>query len=160
MRPAEEFRYLVLAAQREGNRLLGHALKPLGITTSQAEVIRILHDRQPLTLNGLGKLLVCESGTSPSRLVDRLVAAGAIRRASTEHDRRHIELRLTEQGEHLAEEIIQIEERLYQMIDTLIDGPGLDQVNAFLRAFVRDFPAGQALARRITTTDSSGSPPS
>jgi DNA-binding MarR family transcriptional regulator len=151
MRPAEEFRYLVLAAQREGNRLLGQALKPLGITTSQAEVISILRERQPLTLTGLGELLVCESGSSPSRLVDRLVAAGLIHRTPAEHDRRHIDLRLTDRGEQLAAEIIQIEEQLYQMIDALAEGSGLDQINTFLRAFVRDYPAGQALIRRITT---------
>ncbi|WP_220447339.1 MarR family winged helix-turn-helix transcriptional regulator [Nonomuraea deserti] len=95
MRPVEEFRYLVLAAQREGNRLLGQALKPLGITTSQAEVIRVLQDRQPLTLNGLGDLLVCETGNSPSRLVERLVTAGLVHRETSPHDRRHIELILT-----------------------------------------------------------------
>ncbi|MEV1175910.1 MarR family transcriptional regulator [Nonomuraea sp. NPDC049784] len=152
MRPAEEFRYLVLAAQREGNRLLGQALKPLGLTTSQAEVIRILHDRQPLTLTGLGELLVCESGTSPSRLVDRLVAAGLIQRTAAEHDRRHIELRLTDRGDDLAQQVIQIEEQLYRSIDALAEDTGLDQINTFLRAFVGDLPAGQALARRIATT--------
>ncbi|WP_433434794.1 MarR family winged helix-turn-helix transcriptional regulator [Nonomuraea sp. CA-141351] len=152
MRPAEEFRYLVLAAQREGNRLLGQALKPLGLTTSQAEVIRILHDRQPLTLTGLGELLVCESGTSPSRLVDRLVAAELIQRTAAEHDRRHIELRLTDRGDDLARQVIQIEEQLYQSIDALAEDTGLDQINTFLRSFVRGLPAGQALARRIATT--------
>jgi len=53
---------LVLAIQREGNRLLAAELKPLGITPSQAEVLRVLRDYGPLTLNALGGLLVCETG--------------------------------------------------------------------------------------------------
>ncbi|MFI9848688.1 MarR family winged helix-turn-helix transcriptional regulator [Nonomuraea sp. NPDC051941] len=150
MRPVEEFRYLVLAAQREGNRLLSQALKPLGVTASQAEVIRVLQDRQPLPLNGLGDLLVCETGNSPSRLVERLVAAGLVHRETSPHDRRHIELTLTPQGTDLARQITEIEEGLYSSIDAMTAGADLTQINDFLRAFVADLPAGQALARRAT----------
>ncbi|MEU8143117.1 MarR family transcriptional regulator [Nonomuraea sp. NPDC048901] len=152
MRPAEELRYLILAAQREGNRLLGQALKPLGVTPSQAEVLRILADRQPLTLNGLGELLVCESGNSPSRLVDRLTTMGLIDRQVSAHDRRHIELSLTEEGRRLARQIATIEDDLYRSIDAAAEGRDLEQITAFLRAFVADLPAGRALARRITSS--------
>ncbi|MEO3792990.1 MarR family transcriptional regulator [Nonomuraea sp. B10E15] len=148
MRPAEELRYLILAAQREGNRMLGQALRPLGITPSQAEVIRVLREHGPLTLNGLGELLVCESGNSPSRLVDRLVTLGLVRRDVAAHDRRHIDLSLTEEGAELVRQVAEIEERLYQSIDAAAGGRDLEQVFAFLRAFVGDLPAGQALARR------------
>jgi DNA-binding MarR family transcriptional regulator len=151
MRPAEEFRYLVLAAQREGNRLLGQALKPLGVTSSQAEVLRLLQDRQPLTLTGLGDLLVCESGNSPSRLVERLVQAGLIHRETLEHDRRHIELTLTETGQALARRIAEIEDSLYVAIDAL--AADLEPAMAILWTFVRDLPSGQALARRTNTTN-------
>jgi aspartyl-tRNA synthetase len=75
----EEAALLILAAQREGNRLMAAALRPLGVTPAQAEVLQVLADRQPLTLTGLGELLVCESGTNPSRLVDRLVSAGLLK---------------------------------------------------------------------------------
>lgn len=44
MRIAEELRYLILAIQREGNRLLAAELRPLGVTPSQAEVLRVLSD--------------------------------------------------------------------------------------------------------------------
>ena len=69
MRAVEELRYLILAAQREGNRLLAQGLRALGLTPSQAEVLRILSDHQPLTLSALGGLLVCDSGQSPSCLL-------------------------------------------------------------------------------------------
>src|SRR6185369_17301991 len=110
MRPVEELRYLILAVQREGNRQLAQALRPHGITPSQAEVLRLLQERQPLTLSGLGELLVCESGTNPSRLVDRLVAAGLVSRVAGEHDRRQVELTLTPHGTRVAAQITSIEE--------------------------------------------------
>ncbi|WP_203886327.1 MarR family winged helix-turn-helix transcriptional regulator [Planotetraspora kaengkrachanensis] len=151
MRPTEELRYLILAAQREGNRLLLQALRPLGITPSQAEVIRILQDHQPLALNSLGDLLVCESGNSPSRLVDRLTSAGLVDRQISAFDRRHVELTLTEEGRRLAGQITAIEEDLYRSIDAAVEGRDTDQITGFLRAFVADLPAGRALARRIAS---------
>jgi DNA-binding MarR family transcriptional regulator len=149
VRPAEELRFLILAAQREGNRLLGQALRPLGITSSQAEVLRILEEHQPLTLTGLGELLICESGNNPSRLVDRLTAGGLVDRQVSALDRRHIELSLTEEGGRLARRIAEIEDDLYRSIDAAAGGHDLDEVTGFLRAFVEGLPAGQALARRI-----------
>lgn len=149
MRTAEELRYLVLAAQREGNRLLAQGLRPLGLTPSQAEVLRVLDDHQPLTISGLGELLVCETGTNPSRLVDRLVAAGAVERRPGQHDRREVQLTLTPHGQQLASRIATIERAMYRAIDTASAGRGVDEVVGFLRAFVAGLPAGEALERRV-----------
>src|SRR5438093_6904700 len=99
LREAEEFRYLVLAVQREGNRMLAAALRPLGLTPSQAEVLSVLDERGPLSLTGLGELLVCESGTNPSRLVDRMVIADLLERTTDPADRRHIVVSLTPAGQ-------------------------------------------------------------
>jgi DNA-binding MarR family transcriptional regulator len=148
MRPAEEVRYLVLAAQREGNRRLAQALRPLGVTPSQAEALRLLYEEQPLSLSGLGELLVCESGVSPSRLVDRMVAAGLVRRETARHDRRHVELSLTEEGGRLARQVGDIETQLYEQIDAALAGHALPEITGFLWALVTDQPAGEALHRR------------
>ncbi|MFC5924768.1 MarR family winged helix-turn-helix transcriptional regulator [Micromonospora vulcania] len=149
MRPAEELRYLVLAAQREGNRRLAQSLRPLGITPSQAEVLRLLQDRQPLSLSGLGELLVCESGVNPSRLVDRLVAAELVRREIAQHDRRHVELSLTDEGRRIARQVGHIESELYAAIDAALAGHQLEQITGFLWNLVADQPAGEALQRRM-----------
>ena len=68
MEEAEEIRYLFLAVQREGNRYFAERLSRLALTPAQAEVLRVLQDHQPLSLLGLGELLVCES-RSPSRRI-------------------------------------------------------------------------------------------
>jgi MarR family transcriptional regulator, organic hydroperoxide resistance regulator len=148
MRPAEQLRYLILAVQREGNRLLAAELRPLGLTPSQAEVVRVLADHAPLTLQGLGELLVCETGGSPSRLVDRLVAMGLVQREADAGDRRWVTLTLTESGEAAAARVGEVEQRLYERIDELTEGAPVTEALTLLRQFAEAFPAGQALARR------------
>jgi DNA-binding MarR family transcriptional regulator len=148
MRKAEQLRFLILAAQREGNRLLAQNLRPLGITPSQAEVLRLLADRQPLTLSGLGELLVCESGTNPSRLVDRLVAADLVDRVEARHDRRTVELTLTPRGRDVADQVAEVEERLYESLEAAGAGRDLDEVINYLRALTSDQPSGRAVLRR------------
>lgn len=157
MRTAEELRYLVLAVQREGNRVLAAELKPLGVTPSQAEVVRVLSDHQPLTLAGLGELLVCETGGSPSRLVDRLVARRLVHRQPAGTDRRQVALTLTGEGERVAALVRNAEEQLYRVIDELTRGEPVREAITILWALAAAFPAGQALARR-TGRDQSARP--
>jgi DNA-binding MarR family transcriptional regulator len=155
VRIAEELRYLVLAANTEGRRQLAQQLRPLGLTPSQAEVLRVLADHAPLTLSGLGSLLVCESGSSPSRLVDRVVAQSLVNRRPGTTDGREVELTLTPEGERLAREVAAIEDAMYAAIDAISD-QDMHPTRDFLRAFVNGSPSGQALARRIALTDRVG----
>jgi hypothetical protein len=54
-------------------------------------VLRLLGDYAPLTLTGLGELLVCESGTNLSRLVDRVVELSLVSRTTPDAgDRRQV----------------------------------------------------------------------
>jgi MarR family transcriptional regulator, organic hydroperoxide resistance regulator len=148
MRPEEEAALLILAAQREGNRLMASALRPLGVTPAQAEVLQVLAHRQPLTLTGLGELLVCESGTNPSRLIDRLVTAGLVRRAESGQDRRQVELSLTPDGHGKARQVDAIKEQMYQLMDGADVGYDIQQVLGYLRALVQGRPSGLAIDRR------------
>jgi MarR family transcriptional regulator, organic hydroperoxide resistance regulator len=148
VKAAEELRYLILAIQREGNRLLAAELRPLGVTPSQAEVLRVLRDHGPLTLNALGGLLVCETGNSPSRLVDRLVAQGLVQRDTDPDDRRYLALSLTAEGKALSKRIVAAEEVLHDSIEQLVAGQPVDETITTLRALAGAFPAGEALARR------------
>src|SRR3954469_1839470 len=79
MEPIEELRYLVLGAQREGNRVLTELLRPVGVTASQAEVLAVVRAGGPRPVREIGERLVCETG-SPSRLVASMVDAGLLER--------------------------------------------------------------------------------
>ncbi len=151
MQAAEEFRYLVLAAQREGNRILTEALCPLGLTPSQAEVLRVLQEHQPLSLIALGDLLVCESG-SPSRLVNGLVEADLVKRVPDASNGRMVTLTLTAKGEEMATRVRAVEAALYEFIARALEGQSLSESITLLWRLVEGRPAGEALARRIRRT--------
>lgn len=147
MEPVEELRYLMLAVQREGNRTLTEALRPLNLTPSQAEVLRVLQDFQPLSLIALGDLLICETG-SPSRLVNGMVEAGLIERVPFTKNRRMVTLTLTEKGQERAERVRVVEQMMYRMITELLGGVSLPDIQTLLWRFIEGQPAGEALARR------------
>jgi MarR family transcriptional regulator, organic hydroperoxide resistance regulator len=124
----EELRYLILAVQREGSRLLAADLQPLRLTPSQAEVLRVLHDYQPLTLSALGRLLVCENHCEPQPPGRPAGIAGVVQRTTDPDNRRFVTLTLTPQGRRIEREILAVEDRLQ-----------------LLRNVANAFPAGQAL---------------
>ena len=138
MDPVEELRYLVLAAQRDGNRMLAAHLRPLGLTPAQAEVVTVLaRAGGPLTVSQVGDLLVCEPG-SPSRLVTSLVAAGYVARRPHPDDRRASALELTQRGRRAAERVRAVEERFH------------DELRARLTS-QRDSQAAMRVLRRIAS---------
>ena len=151
--PAELIRYLVLAAQREGNRQLGHALRALGLTPAQSEVLRILGEHEPLTLSGIGELLVCESGSNPSRLVDRLVSAGLVERVASADDRRQVTLTLSPEGRRAESRVREVEAALYARIDAALEGVDAGPALELLRRLTAGEPAGEALAKRLAATE-------
>ena len=151
MRQAELIRYLVLAAQREGNRRLTRELRAIGLTPAQSEVLRILGDYAPLSLTGLGALLVSERGTSPSRLVDRLVAADLVARAVATDDRRHVTLTLTAAGRSAERAVREVEDRLYSDLDAATAGLDLSTMIHALGVLSAGLLAGNAVGNRLAT---------
>src|SRR3954453_6366954 len=98
----EEFGLLLKALTRESDRRINELLRPLEITASQAEALQLLDGDGPLSLGELGTLLIAEGG-HPSRLVDRMVASGLLRRESASDDRRRVEISCTGRGSELAQ---------------------------------------------------------
>jgi DNA-binding MarR family transcriptional regulator len=147
MQPIEELRYLILASQREGNRLLAEALRSLRLTPSQAEALRVLQDYEPLSLIALGDLLVCETG-SPSRLVQGLVEDGLVERTPSSTDKRMVTLTLTDLGREAAAKVSAVESQFYAVTAGLLNDAPLPTILDALWRFVEGRPAGMALARR------------
>lgn len=150
----EELRYLILAVQREGNRMLTAALRPLDLTPSQAEVLRVLESHEPLSLVAVGERLICETG-SPSRLVTRLVERGLVEQKRSEEDERKVTLSLTDSGRKTAFQVAAVEAGMYASMKSLLQGISLEESLTLLRRFVDGRPTGKALSLRRT-----GHPPS
>ncbi len=147
MRRAEEFRYVVLAAQREGNRLLSSALEGIGLTPAWAEAIMILEESGPITVKELGELLVCES-SHPSRLVERMVVAGLVERAASSTDSRAVNLSLSATAHGLVPKIRSVEDAVYGLIDSALPENVLATVIEALSIVVSGSHSGLALEKR------------
>ena len=150
MRPGEHLRFLVLAAQREGNRMFAAALKPLGLTPAWAEAISVLDEREPLTIRELGLLLVCE-GDHPSRLVTRMAAAGLVSTEPSPEDERARWIKLTPAARALLPALREIEDQLHTAIEESVTATNLKACRAVLGNFVDGLPAGEALRRRASS---------
>jgi DNA-binding MarR family transcriptional regulator len=144
----EELRYLVLGAQREGNRILSDLLRPLGLSPSQAEVLSVLLNVGPLSLGEVGGRLVCESG-SPSRLVDGLVATELVERIPSTDDRRRVVLSLTKEGRRIARTVGRLELELHTLIGALVTSDDVAVVNRVLWLFIEGRAAGDAMVLRM-----------
>lgn len=147
MEQNEELRYLLLAIQREGNRQFADALRPLGLTPAQSEVIQVLQQYQPMTLLQLGERLVCEAG-SPSRLVKSMVNAGWVEKLPNPDDGRAVLLQLTPQSETILPALNEIETIFNDQIGHYVPDDLRGTLLEMLWEFVADRPSGQALMRR------------
>ncbi|HYU61458.1 MAG TPA: MarR family transcriptional regulator [Solirubrobacterales bacterium] len=146
---SEELRYLILAAQREGNRALSVALRPYGLTTAQAEAVDVLRKaRRPLTVKEIGERLIYEHG-SPSRLMRTLVEKGLVERLAAKDDRRLTMLRLNARGRAAAGRMTEAKRQIDEAIAPILEQHDVDATLALLRSLIGDLPAGRALARRI-----------
>lgn len=133
MKTEDEIRFLILSLQREGNRQLTQALSPASITSAQAEVLSLLFQYGALSLKDLGRLLVCETGESPSRLVDRLVANGLVRKEKSNTDRRGVVLSLTDTGNRAYREVIApVESSIRERIQAALPSGDLMQLLGLL----------------------------
>jgi DNA-binding MarR family transcriptional regulator len=132
MDPLFELALLIKAGQRELERRTNEVMRPLGLTGAQADAIAVLGQAGTLSLKGLGELLIAEAG-HPSRLVDRLVAAGLVERREADEDRRRIELTLTPKGQQLEKQIQQARADLFDLARSLIGDRDIQPVLEFLR---------------------------
>ncbi|QUD86933.1 MarR family winged helix-turn-helix transcriptional regulator [Phenylobacterium montanum] len=147
MTPTQELRYLILAAERTGGRMLAAGLKHLGLTPSQAEVLQVLSESGPVSLSTLGGMLVCESG-SPSRLVAGLVARGLVAREAAAEDARIACLSLSQEGRALVRQLKGLDDELTGKIAASLTPKQVEAMVAGMRKLLGHTPLGQAVARR------------
>jgi DNA-binding MarR family transcriptional regulator len=144
----DELRHLILAAQREGNRMLGDGLRQAALTPAQAEVLDVLSRRAPLTLAELGRFLVCEAG-SPSRLVESLVQRGLVARDFAPRDRRAVQLRLTPEGGRTLARAAPAVQAVDAFIESQLTPAEVGALVELLRRLMRDTAGGRALTLRF-----------
>lgn len=144
---AERLRYMILAAQRQGARMLDDLLHSYGLTGSHYEVIRVLAKSEPLTLKELGAQLICESG-SPSRLITHMVSLGLVERCRSRSDGRAIELVLTPKAKELTVYLEDIETEFCDQLASLLSDEELQQLTTLFGKLLSAMPIAEPLRRR------------
>jgi MarR family transcriptional regulator, organic hydroperoxide resistance regulator len=137
----------VKAAQRELERRMNDAMRPLGLTGAQADALVVIGQAGPLSLQELGELLIAEAG-HPSRLVDRLVEAGLVDRRPAEDDRRRIVLSLTGVGRRQVKRIQAARESVLELGRQLVGDRDLEPVLELLRDLLQYSSFVDLIARR------------
>ena len=145
--PLYELALLVKAGQRELERRTNEVMRPLGLTAAQADALAVIGQAGPVSLKELGELLIAEAG-HPSRLVDRLVAAGLVERRPGTDDRRQIELSLTRKGRDLAGRVEEARAGLFELARTLIGERNVEPTLDLLRHLTRYSSYADLVARR------------
>jgi DNA-binding MarR family transcriptional regulator len=150
--PLFEFALSVKAVQRQLERWINEAVRPLGITAAQADALVVIGSAQPISLKELGELLIAEAG-HPSRLVDRLVEAELVRRRPASEDRRRIELSLTARGRRLERRVGAAREAVMQLGREVVGERDLMPALELLRELLAGTPYGELIARRRELLD-------
>jgi DNA-binding MarR family transcriptional regulator len=145
--PLFELALMVKAGQRELERRMNGAMRPLGLTAAQADALTVIGQAGPLSLKELGELLIAEAG-HPSRLVDRLVEADLVERRAADDDRRRIELSLTQRGRRLEKRVLAARESVLQLGRELVAGRDLRPALELLRDLLQYSAYAELVARR------------
>jgi DNA-binding MarR family transcriptional regulator len=97
-----EYQKLMLNVMFTGNwfnSMSIKAFKPYGISPQQYNVLRILKGQHPdsISVNQIAERML-DKNSNASRLVDKLVLKKLIKRETCEHDRRQMDIAITDDG--------------------------------------------------------------
>lgn len=102
--------------------LLSKLFKKHGITAPQYNLLRILRGQYPLPASvTLLRERMLDKMSDASRLVDRLVNKGLVERKICPHDRRKVEVQITEKGMKLLEEIDKLNDQTDRVFSHLTE---------------------------------------
>ncbi len=132
-RPPRRIAFLLAQLGADASAAFEEALTPLGITASEAGLLRMI-GRNP----GISQKAASEQlGVGPSRVVavlDRLERAGHVERRRSATDRRSHEVHLTPEGEQLLAELRPIAEAHEAAFTQALDDADLDRLADCLEA--------------------------
>lgn len=118
------------------NEQLTKALKPYEVSLQQFNVLRILRGRdgEPANLSTLNERMVSKMSNT-SRLVDKLLYKGFVKRFICASNRRKIEITLTPEGEKILLEMDQLIEKAENELVADFSIEELKELNALLNKF-------------------------
>ncbi len=99
------FFHLLTVVGRYRDAKLEELLRPMGLSLSRQRALTIIAHLSPCTMSELADFAALDR-TTMTRIVDQLVGAGLVERATPKKDRRQVLLTLTPRGMKLARETL------------------------------------------------------
>ncbi len=118
------------------NEILAQALKPFGVSLQQFNVMRILRGRkgEPANLSTLNERMVTKMSNT-TRLVDKLIMKGYVKRNVCKHNRRKVEIFITPLGIRALEDMDVAMSNAEEIILNDFDKNELQQLNTLFDKF-------------------------
>ena len=118
------------------SEIMTGALKPFEVSMQQFNVLRILRGQQgnPANLSTINERMVTKMSNT-TRLVDKLIAKGHVRRCICPSNRRKVEILITEQGLDALAQMDKALEEAHSNILKNFDKKELEQLNQLLDKF-------------------------
>ncbi|MGG3468246.1 MarR family transcriptional regulator [Neobacillus pocheonensis] len=102
--------FAIYACSREITRLYRPILEKLELTYPQFLTLTVLWEHERLTVKDIGELLYLDSGTL-TPMLKRMEAMGLLIRVRASEDERKVFVELTEKGNNLKEEALELPEK-------------------------------------------------
>lgn len=131
-----EFQKLALNIIFTGNWLNSQSIKlfkPYGISPQQYNVLRILKGQHPgaISVNSIAERML-DKNSNASRLVDKLHTKKLVKREVCEHDRRQVDIAITDLGINLLVEMKDIQGNIDANVSNKLSIDQAKQLNNFL----------------------------
>ncbi|TXB65979.1 MarR family transcriptional regulator [Vicingus serpentipes] len=131
-----EFQKLALNIIFTGNWLNSNSIKtfkPFGISPQQYNVLRILKGQHPdaISVNCIAERML-DKNSNASRLVDKLKIKNLVKREICEHDRRQVDIAITDKGIDLLKQMESISDLIDAKIKSSLSDDEAAQLNLFL----------------------------
>jgi DNA-binding MarR family transcriptional regulator len=148
--PPEYFFYLLFQAVRQRDQQFDRLLKPTGLNLAQWRSMAIIRRLEACTMSSLARYSAVER-TTLTRAVDQLVRRGLVGRWTPEHDRRRVNLLLTDEGEAIYRQAIAIIKDLNATVLEDADPDRLRDATRLLQTVLRKLTGADALAMDLLT---------
>lgn len=118
------------------NEAITAALKPYEVSSQQFNVLRILRGQKgcPANLSTLNERMVSKMSNT-TRLVDKLIQKGYVRREICETNRRKVEITITDSGKKILDEMDRVMDTTEQQLVKGFNTTELEQLNYLLDKF-------------------------
>ncbi|MFM2476517.1 MarR family winged helix-turn-helix transcriptional regulator [Celerinatantimonas sp. MCCC 1A17872] len=133
--------HLVHLLNQLKDRLLNKHLAPLDITSQQFKVMLLVYREKIQLCKNLSQALCIDAGAT-TRICDRLEKKGLLIRERDEHDRRQVQLKMTDKGLNLCQEFPQL---IVNALNEFTQGLSEDEITTLMMLMTKLLKANGAL---------------